>query len=510
MSAHHQSFRTPILSNKVRGLLAAAAILLCCGFLPGGEKTAAGACDPLCELLGTLTQGEWKQLVAPGACYGQYGTPSNFSCNSLGTVDCGDPSKNSACWCNDFDANPNGPCTTGSVETTGTGWADFWYGYWGSNNAVGNATGYSAPGIRKSDGMVLQRGGGHAVSYGGEGSIHGFNVEAAAVSLLAGGKGGNWFIVSPGPRLLPNTVGEPPWSQQNDTACADKSPWVTTNTNGQQATQAPHTYWGTQPIPGTDNWFLGGVYDGCGPTGVASSHSGALEINSDTGATTLYGSFSAGSTMFPGGAYDPIDGKIYQGAYEATDGQTVHAFTITSPAAYTDNPVTRNAPCDGSAEYGRAIVFPDPSSPSADSDFIEDYWYAYNGKAGSATFLLIKHLHGVGGARSYNCSTFPANIPQYAVSGGEYAYDDDDGSFYWAVKNGGAMYHMVLDFTTFNNSTITAVPTTPSGNIPNCANPQGGTFSGVEYLPASRPNGGGRAGVILSCNGLVWIRSAPF
>lgn len=471
----------------------------------GGPATS---CDSLCQLMGSLARGQWKQLVAPGTCGGG---ASNFSCHSLG-YECGDPSRNGACWCGDFDGMPTMggvACSAQSVASSGTKWANFWYGGFPNDHPLGNALAYSAPGIRKSDGMVMLRGGGHAVAYSGEGSIHEFNVEAAAANILSGGRGGNWFVVIPGGRLIANSYGEPMWSQQNDSTCSNTSPWVTMNKDNQPINVPGHTYWGITPIPGTTKWVLGAVYWGCGSRGGATSNYGGILIDDTAHTVALLGSKAKGSPAFPGGPYDDLDGKVYNSDVLNYDSNHIYAYIISPASSYRRQGFRSSCSNTGNPAYGRQLIFPDPSSPSADRDYLGFYLYGYNGKAGSSTVFLREHMHT---KPVDQCSTFLYGVSRYGVGAnyGSVAYDDDDGTFYWFDEVNGSLYHMIINFNNLGASVVKEVPTKPTGDVPACANPNGGAFSSIEYIPASRPNSGGRAGIIVSCDGLVWARSAPF
>lgn len=474
--------------------------LLCCG------RGLAASCDSLCQLSGTLAQGQWKQLVAPSKCGAKV---SNFSCHALG-YECGNPATNGDCWCRDFDATidpTTGTCAESTgVETTGSGWADFMYGAYNNDIPLKNVNAFSAAGIRKSDGAVLWGGGGHAVTQGhvgGDSTFHFFNAEAAAANLNSGGNGGNWSVGIPGGRLRPSTAVRPSWSQQN----CGSNPFVDTNKNGQEMAPAQHDYWGITAIPGTSKWAIGGSFGGCGSGGSATRNSGGLVVDVATNHTTLYGSTANSNPVMWPGAYDPVDGNYYS-ANLLSDAHHIYRYAINNGASnYARQQLFSSCADTGNTTEGRIIIFPDPSAPTSDSDFLSFDLYNYNGRSGTGWTFLREHMHGAGGTTADQCSQFLHTVPgswQNAV-----AYNDDNGTFLWADK-AGRMWRLTLNFTTLGSSTITKVLSNPTGTVPACTDGGGGgNFMNLQYLPSTRSGGGSRGIVELVCNGLVYITPAP-
>lgn len=446
------------------------------------HSSALGSCDSLCQLFGRMYVNEWTALVAPASC-----GLSNFSCNTLGLAD--------DSWCRDYDGAPtlggtvcshfSSPSTsvftgakTGTTSVTGA------IRYTSSDPLV-NDWSYSAAGIRKSDGMILESGGGHAVL--GDGSVYGFDVERAAASILAGGKGGNWQIIVPGPRFLPNSAARPRWSHQPN--CGGW--WWTTNYLNQKMMGAPHAYWGISavqsllpPFTATGKWVIGGMFYSCPPSGANMNPNEFLVVDSNSKEPTIV---PTRSNIFPG-AYNDLDGKyyvqnsentIYFTATNIVTGAVARASNICVSAAY--------------PYYGRQLIFPDPASPKS-----ERAWFA----VGYGQTILIRHI---GGAVTSLCQKATPAIPGRMHGYVGYAYDDDDRSgrtFYWW---GGTADIAKMTMNYADPIRSTAIAMTGTGTAPSCTTGAGGPFQAVEYIPASRPNSGQRAGIVAVGCGGVWI-----
>lgn len=485
--------------------------------------TPTTACGNICQLSTTLgTQGKYAELVASSPIVGI----SNLSATSLG-YECGDPSvgSNGTCWVNDFDGCQivGQSCPSGPVAANGVGWASEWYGGYNTDRPLLNVIAFSAPGIRKEDGSLLWYGGGHSVTQGGvggEGSFHFFNAETAAgninssttptcVSGVAGGPGGCWTIGIPGGRLLPNASGQPSWSQQNDGACGNTSPWITFNKLGTATSneQSPpeHAYHGSVPIPGTNEWAIGGSEGGCGSSGSQTGNGGGRIV--DTSAVTVSMLGTAASTpMFPG-AYDPISAAYWAPLDPATglDANHIYEFSL-NPASYTRTTFSSICSQTGDSLHGAVVIFPDPSSPNADADMLTTAMLAYfsNPTAGNADFFLRQHLNGVGGTTADQCTgSFFSGPPGFDSTVWSLAYDDDDGSFI-TMDESGHLWRTQINFSSLASSTTTQIVSSPTGTPPSCTL-SGNDFSGLQYLPGFRSGGGGVGAIEIGCDGLAYI-----
>lgn len=454
--------------------------------VPSITVNSGGSCDSLCALFGTLAQGQWKEVTNTTACAGD---PSNFNCTVLGVVD--------GNWCADYDGSSNpGICGSGSI------WSNAGDVEAAAFGGIVNALTFSIPGIRKADGEIVIRGGGHSVSPL-DGTVSVFNAETAAYGCLHSGCSGGWYVLIPGPRYLPYATGKPSWSNQPDYSGAGcPNYWWTTNYLGQEMQGSPHSYSGIVAeqsliapfTPGT-GWVLGGTNYGCPGYPSINANAGAGLIIDDTSkvptllVTTGDPGSGFGGDIYPG-AYDDLDGLYY-----TQDANYNFVSTNLSTGALTviSNCVTNASP----VEVSNQLIFPDPSAPTTQRDFLT-FGTAYGGGT-----VLYEHLNSGSITPACQNNTYPAYI------GVAFAYNDDNGHIIqW--DGGGNLYDMPLNFTTPASSISTEYPTTPTGDIPSCPNQPAQLGQNIQYIPAGRPNSGGRAGILVTTCGEVWARAAPF